>query len=95
MADRLFALAATVRVIHRVHGRATDSWSDAHMAFASGFTDLDKFKEFVADFADSSAAGSRIRLTSPDLRRTRIYFSSRKNLGAGSGGADQLAAPAG
>src|ERR1700712_4431011 len=49
-------LTTTVRVIDRVHGRATRLRADAHVTLAAGFTDLDVLVLGIADRADRGAA---------------------------------------
>src|SRR5690606_7470019 len=55
-ADRRLALAAAVRVVHRVHDGTADRRASAEPAAAAGLADLDQLVVFVADGTDGGAA---------------------------------------
>src|SRR5205085_9830335 len=50
------ALAATVRVVDRVHGDAAHRRADAHVALDAGLAQLAQAVLFVGDFTDGGAA---------------------------------------
>src|SRR5215470_7661181 len=56
VAERRRALAATVRVVDRVHGGAARLRAHAHVALAAGLADLDVLVVGVADHAHGRAA---------------------------------------
>src|SRR5215212_6397626 len=85
------ALAATVRVVDRVHRGAARLRAHAEMALASRFADLDVLMVGVADRADRRAA---LRTHEPHLAggQTQRDHAAvlREQLDAGSGGAAKL-----
>src|SRR3954467_12294746 len=56
VAERRGALAAAVRVVDRIHGRAARLRAHAHVALAAGLADRDVLVVGVADHADGRAA---------------------------------------
>src|SRR5690606_16311086 len=86
-------LAATVRVVDRVHGCATDGRADAAPALGASLAQLFQIVLVVADFADGRTALGRhpAHLARAQAQRG-VAGLARDQLDAGAGGARQLGA---
>src|SRR5215207_11285378 len=69
VAQRAGALAAAVRVVHRVHGGAARLRAHAHVALAAGLADGDVLVVGVADRPDRRAA---VRAHEPHRARGQV-----------------------
>src|SRR4051794_2589585 len=96
VAERRSALAAAVRVVDRIHGRAARLRAHAHVALAAGLADCDVLVVGVADDPDGRAA---LRADHAHLARGqaqgRVVALLGHQLDAGAGGAGELTAAAG
>src|SRR4051812_10710705 len=96
VAERRGALAAAVRVVDRIHGRAARLRAHAHVALAAGLADCDVLVVGVADDPDGRAA---LRADHAHLARGqaqgRVVALLGHQLDAGAGGAGELTAAAG
>src|SRR4051794_21988603 len=85
-ANRCFSLTTAVRMVARVHRRATNGWSSTAMSIAACLTDDDVF---VIDVADLPEGGHAIQVNEPDFtgRHTnlRVIAGLRHQLSRGSG----------
>src|SRR4051812_36145513 len=89
-------LAAAVRVVDGVHGRAARLRADAHVTLAAGLADLDVLVIGVADRADRRAAvGAHLAHLAGRQAQGREVALLRHQLDGGAGGAAHLAAAAG
>src|SRR4051794_31633568 len=90
------ALAAAVRVVDRVHGRAARLRADAHVPLATGLADLDVL---VVGVADRAHGGSALGADHAHLARGQAQRGHalvlRHELDRGAGGAAELAAAPG
>src|SRR3954468_17257040 len=95
VAERRGALAAAVRVVDRIHGRATRLRAHAHVALAAGLADRDVLVVGVADDADGRAAlaANQPHLAGGEAQRRHALVLCHE-LGAGAGGAHHLRAAA-
>src|SRR5829696_491096 len=95
VAQRRGALAAAVRVVHRVHGGATRLRADAHVTLAARLAHGDVLVVGVADRPDR---GPAIDADHPHLAGGQaqggVVALLRHQLDAGAGGAGELAAAA-
>jgi len=75
------AFATTVRVIHRVHGHATNGWADTHPAFDTGLAQLAQAVFFVGDFTNRCTAldVDLANLTGPHTHLSVNAFASQQS----------------
>src|SRR4051794_22945462 len=96
VAQRRGALAAAVRVVHRVHGGAAGLRSHAHVALAACLAHRDVLVVGVADDAHGRAALRTHHAHLPGGQAQRRHVALlRHQLDARAGGAAELAAAAG
>src|SRR6185295_4772021 len=93
VAERRGTLAAAVRVVHRVHGRAARLRAHTHVALAAGLAHRDVLVVGVADHADGRAAfdAHHAHLARGQAQRRHAALL-RHQLDAGAGGTAELAA---
>src|SRR5579883_529655 len=95
-ADRRASLATAVRVVVRVHDRATDAGTPAHVARTSGLADVLVLMIRIADHTDGGAGrdGHQTHLARGHAQGGVVAFA-RHQLRGGAGGAHQLSAAPG
>src|SRR3954452_21827264 len=96
VAQRRGALTAAVRMVDRVHGRASRLRAYAHVALAAGLADRDVLVVGVADRADGGPAlGAHHAHLAGRQAQRRVVALLRHQLDADTGGAAELAAAPG